>query len=163
MKLSDIPKLLRTWRLREGVSQADAAKDAYMSQAALSRLETGKDGVQHLDNLQRIAEALNINVHIEFSNDVNPLSVLRRERDEARGQRDAALQLMRVYLNGEHRLPEVEKCVLDLLVGIMTKHFPEPEYRDDEESYFGVSVRDPDTGQTRELYRIYVFAVESNK
>ncbi|WP_221351801.1 helix-turn-helix domain-containing protein [Streptomyces beigongshangae] len=64
--MTDTADLVRSWRLRRGLSQACLAELAGTGQAAISRIESGRD-LPTLAVLERIALALDCRVAISFT------------------------------------------------------------------------------------------------
>ncbi|MER7983937.1 helix-turn-helix transcriptional regulator [Streptomyces sp. NPDC095817] len=64
----DAGSLVKAWRIRRGVSQAQLAELAGTGQAAISRIESGRD-LPTLALLGRIASALDCRLTIDFTSD----------------------------------------------------------------------------------------------
>jgi transcriptional regulator with XRE-family HTH domain len=63
--VTDTGQLVRTWRVQRGLSQAHLAQLAGTGQAAISRIESGRDQPT-LTLLERIADALDCQLTITF-------------------------------------------------------------------------------------------------
>ncbi|MFJ8827300.1 helix-turn-helix transcriptional regulator [Streptomyces sp. NPDC102467] len=63
--MTDTAAVVRDWRRRRGLSQAQLAELIGTGQAAISRIENGRD-VPTLPLLARIAEALECRVTVSF-------------------------------------------------------------------------------------------------
>ncbi|MFD6293826.1 helix-turn-helix domain-containing protein [Streptomyces sp. NPDC060235] len=61
-------EVVKAWRIRRGVSQARLAELAGTGQAAISRIESGRD-LPTLALLGRIAAALDCELTIDFTSD----------------------------------------------------------------------------------------------
>ncbi|MER7983859.1 helix-turn-helix transcriptional regulator [Streptomyces sp. NPDC095817] len=66
--MNDAGSLVKAWRVRRGVSQAQLAELAGTGQAAISRIESGRD-LPTLAVLGRIASALDCRLMIDFTSD----------------------------------------------------------------------------------------------
>ncbi|MFG2439633.1 helix-turn-helix domain-containing protein [Streptomyces sp. NPDC048508] len=66
----DAGRLVKAWRIRRGVSQAQLAELAGTGQAAISRIESGRD-LPTLALLGRIAAALDCRLTIDFTSDLD--------------------------------------------------------------------------------------------
>ncbi|MER6677784.1 helix-turn-helix transcriptional regulator [Streptomyces sp. NPDC000983] len=64
--MSDTAELVRSWRRRRGMSQARLAELAGTGQAAISRIESGRD-LPTLALLERIAAALDCRLTVSFT------------------------------------------------------------------------------------------------
>ncbi|WP_249841617.1 helix-turn-helix domain-containing protein [Streptomyces panaciradicis] len=64
--MNDTARLVRSWRSRRGMSQAGAAEPAGTGQAAISRIESGRD-LPTLALLERIAAALDCRLTVTFT------------------------------------------------------------------------------------------------
>ncbi|MFF8884018.1 helix-turn-helix domain-containing protein [Streptomyces flaveolus] len=64
--MSDTAELVRSWHHRRGTSQAQLAELAGTGQAAISRIESGRD-LPTLALLKRIAAALNCHLTVTFT------------------------------------------------------------------------------------------------
>jgi hypothetical protein len=60
----EVPILLRSARLRRGVTQAELARRAQTSQPAIARLEKGRNSPS-IDTLERLLRALGFRLQIE--------------------------------------------------------------------------------------------------
>lgn len=65
--MKDISSLIKEKRIEKGISQAKLAEMVGMQQPSIARLESGKV-VPSLETVERIAEALNLQVKISFKN-----------------------------------------------------------------------------------------------
>lgn len=65
--MKDIPTLIRNKRIEKGISQAKLAEMVGMQQPSIARLESGKI-VPSLETVERIANALDLQVKISFKN-----------------------------------------------------------------------------------------------
>ncbi|MFG2480655.1 helix-turn-helix domain-containing protein [Streptomyces fagopyri] len=66
--MSDAADLVRFWRLQRSMSQARLAELAGTGQAAISRIESGRDQPT-LALLERIASALDCRLRVTFTSD----------------------------------------------------------------------------------------------
>ncbi|MGW6262708.1 helix-turn-helix transcriptional regulator [Streptomyces sp. NPDC055085] len=66
--MTDAGELVKVWRIRRGVSQAQLAERAGTGQAAISRIESGRD-LPTLALLSRIASALDCRLTVDFRAD----------------------------------------------------------------------------------------------
>jgi ribosome-binding protein aMBF1 (putative translation factor) len=65
--ITEVAQLVRTGRLRAGLTQAQLAEKARSSQVVIARLESGTDDrVPSLDLLERIASALKAKLLVRF-------------------------------------------------------------------------------------------------
>ena len=61
-----VPKLLAELRIKKGITQDKLAKKIGTGQAAISRVENGRDDPS-IDLIQRIADALGLKVELKFT------------------------------------------------------------------------------------------------
>ena len=96
MTAKDVSHAVRTERELKGMSQATLAKRVGLQQAALSRIETGRQSLS-IEHFLAIARALRV-PPMWFLMDVDPhIRAKRRERERARVQRLRKREKERVH------------------------------------------------------------------